>query len=206
VGVCQLDIHGYKDGQKTFRAATRYDWYILHNVDRYTTTSICDEEGKIFTMDLSGWQFIPNFAFNEVKQLLGSQDYVEVLYSRSIYGTDKRWMSKENNSNHSKPCVYMLNRKNEATFWYCNEKKDFFVPKVIFASGATGFIVDSKGEYGLTQFATGIVDSVENLPMIAKALDSPRFKRIVEATSMSKAEIDRKILALFRKDFWKEFV
>lgn len=85
-------------------------------------------------------------------------------------------------------------------------KRIFFVPKVIFGSGATGFIVDEIGEYGLTQFAVGIVDDEENLPNIAKALDSQPFKRIVQATSMSKAELDRKILGLFKKDFWKEFI
>jgi len=58
----------------------------------------------------------------------------------------------------------------------------------------------------LTQFATGIVDDISNLPLIAKALDSLKFKRIIKATSMSKAEIDRKILSLFRKDFWREFI
>jgi len=224
--ILHLDIHGYKDGQRTFSAATRYDWYVLENTPAYTTTTVRDEENVSTTINIKDWIFIPNFAFDEVKKLLGDKEKVVALYSRSLYGTDKKWMSKtqvlhsysiyeirkphlskDKDETFLYPCVYSVNRKNEPTFWYSSQKLDFFgIPKVIFASGATGFLVDEKGEYGLTQFATGIVDDVENLPKIAIALDTPEFKRIIQATSMSKAELDRKILGLFKKDFWKEFL
>jgi len=204
--ILHLDIHGYKDGQRTFGAATRYDWYVLENTPAYTTTTVRDEENVSTTINIKDWTFIPNFAFDEVKKLLGDKEKVVALYSRSLYGTDKTWMSKTQDETYRYPCVYMVNRKNEPTFWYCSYQKDFFIPKVIFGGGATGFIVDATGEYGLTQFATGIVDDVENLPKIVIALDTPEFKRIIQATSMSKAELDRKILGLFKKDFWKEFI
>jgi len=80
------------------------------------------------------------------------------------------------------------------------------LPKVIFGSGATGFIIDAKGEYACCEFCTGIVDEVENLENIRIALNSAKFKEIILATSVSKAEINRKILKYFKKDFWKEFV
>ena len=83
----------------------------------------------------------------------------------------------------------------------------FGVKKVIFGSGATGFIVDKTGEYGMTQWATGIADdNLENLDGIARALNSIGFKDFILSTSVSKAEINRKILKYFNKDFWKEFV
>ncbi len=79
----------------------------------------------------------------------------------------------------------------------------FGIPKVIFASGATGFIVDSKGEFGLTQWATGIVDEPENLEKIISCITNVKFQDIAKATSVGKAEINRKILKYFRKDFYK---
>ena len=107
------------------------------------------------------------------------------------------------------PCIYSINRLNELSFKWSNttDKGMFNVPKVIFGSGATGFIVDVEGKYGLTQWATGIVDdNIENLENIKKVLDSTKFKDIILATSVSKAEINRKILKYFKKDFWIEFI
>jgi len=206
--IIHIDIHGYKDGQRVFGAATRYDWYILKNCPADGTTSIRDEEGIMNIIDIKEWEFIPNFAFDDIRNLLaGDQVSVEILHSYSVYEIRKPHMSKDENDDYKHPCVYSVNRNNEPTMYFSNVRLDFFgIPKVIFASGATGFIVDADGEYGLTQFATGVVDTLENLGHIAKALNSEAFKRIVEATSMSKAEIDRKILGLFRRDFWMDFV
>jgi len=66
--------------------------------------------------------------------------------------------------------------------------------------------VDEDGEYGLTQWATGIVNEPQNLPKIAQVLDTPKFKELIQAMSMSKAEINPDVLSLFKKDFWKEFI
>ena len=82
----------------------------------------------------------------------------------------------------------------------------FGIPKVIWGGGATGFIVDKKGKYGLTEWCSGITDDVENLENIKKCLDSEKFKIVIKATSVSKAEINIKILKHFKKDFWKEFI
>ena len=88
-----------------------------------------------------------------------------------------------------------------------NTKGMFGQSKVIFGSGATGFIIDENGEYGLTQWATGIEDEIENLIHIKNVISSTQFMdEVVKATSVSKAEINRKILKYFKKDFWKEFI
>ena len=201
--ILHLDIHSYNDGQKTFGAATRYDWYVLKNIHYHTSTSVRDEEGKLSSIDIREWNFLPNFAFDEIKAILATTGpNVEILHSHSIYEIRKDFMSKTPTTENVFPCVYSVNRKNQPTFYYSQHNKAHIgTPKVIFGSGATGFLVDANGEYGMTQFATGIIDDVENLPKIAQVLDSQPFKRIVQATSMSKAELDRKILGLFRKDF-----
>jgi len=205
--ILHLDIHSYKDGQKTFGASTRYDWYVLQNIPRHTTTIVKDEEGCTSIIDLGEWNFLPNFAFKEIKKILGDgENNVNILHSYSMYEIRKEFMNKDKKDDFLFPCVYSVNRNNKSTFYYSKIKKDFFIPKVIFGSGATGFIVDINGEYGLTQFATGIADDINNLPKIALALDTPKFTRIIQATSMSKSEIDRKILSLFKKDFYKEFL
>ena len=51
-----------------------------------------------------------------------------------------------------------------------------------------------------------LVNSHNNLESIKNVLNSVKFKDIILATSVSKAEINRKILKYFKKDFWKEFI
>jgi hypothetical protein len=120
-----------------------------------------------------------------------------------------RVTKKEKTDIYKYPVVYSVNRANEARFIWSeiNTKEGHYgVPKVIFGSGATGFIIDEEGKYACSEFCTGIVDDVENLENIVKVLNSDKFKDIILATSVSKAEINRKILKNFKKDFWKEFI
>jgi hypothetical protein len=35
-----LEIHDEKDGQKIFRCSTRYDWYVLKNIEYSVSVSI----------------------------------------------------------------------------------------------------------------------------------------------------------------------
>ena len=58
----------------------------------------------------------------------------------------------------------------------------------------------------MNQFSYGIIDEVDNLENIKKAFDSPKFRELMEACSVANMSIDRKVIATFRKDFWKEFI
>ena len=55
--ILYLEIHNVKDGIKTFKKSTRYDWYLLENKNKYKNTEIKDEEGKNHSIDLTGWGF-----------------------------------------------------------------------------------------------------------------------------------------------------
>ena len=117
-------------------------------------------------------------------------------------------MSDTKNKTYKYPCIYSINRQNVPKFKYSkiNTNGHFNIPKVIFASGATGFIIDKKGEYGMTQWSSAIVDDVKNLENIKKCLESEKFMDIIKSISVSKSEINYKILKYFNKDFYKEFI
>lgn len=206
--ILYLSIHNEIDGQKTFNCSTRYDWYILQNTNYFKNTYIKGQDNKLYNINLQNWNFIPNYDFDKIHKLIDSTDKLEVLSSRSAYGHDKAWISKTKDDIHKYPVVYSVNRKNELTLHYSstNANGHFRCPKVIFGSGATGFYIDEHGDYGLTQWATGIVDKVENLQKIKNALECQKFKEIIKAISVSKAEINSKILKYFKKDFYNEFV
>ena len=206
--IIYLEIHDEKDGVKTFNCNTRYDVYLIQNKPYDSNTTIKTQKGEIESIDLREWDFIPNFSFDVIGKIIKGSEKVNILESRSAYGHDKKHVNKVEDKQFSFPVVYSVNRDNNATFHYSsiNTNGHFGLSKVIFGSGATGFIVDKEGKYGLTQWATGIVDDVENLEYIKTVLNSTKFKEIILATSVSKAEINRKILKYFKKDFWKEFI
>ncbi len=66
--------------------------------------------------------------------------------------------------------------------------------------------MDEHGAYAVSEFCTGIIDEKKNLKKIMGALDSEKFKTIIKAISVSKAEINRKVLKCFKKDFYKYFL
>jgi len=207
-----LEIHDEKDGMKIFGAETRYDWYIAQRNCQEKTVVVA-QDGKISTVDLAKLPFIPNYGFDLVRRLLAKpgEKKTEIINDRTTYGADKAWVADEKNWKFKHPCVYMVGKSGEPILkWSSTNKKGHFgVPKVIYSSGrpiSVGFLVDSEGKYGLTQWASGIVDTKTNLPKIAKALSSKKFREFCAALSMSKLEINTAVLRCFRKDFWREFV
>jgi hypothetical protein len=205
--ILYLEIHDEKDGYKIFQCSTRYDWYVLHNIKYNTNTEIKGQDNKLYKIDLRKWNFIPNYDFYNIGKLIDGNDKVNIIASRSAYGHDKKWVNKIKNDKYKYPVVYSVNRKNNLTLHYSTTNKNghFGYPKVIFGSGATGFYIDEKGEYGMTQWCVGIVDEKENLQKIKNTFETDKFKQIIKAISVSKSEINSKILKYFKKDFYKLF-
>ena len=205
--IIYLEIHNVDDGQKTFRCATRYDWYVLQNTPCYKNTIIKDEEGKINDINLQEWDFIPNMMFTEIKQLISSDNKLDVWRYRSMYGTENKKLVSTNKTDAFKyPLVYTINKQNEITFRYTNDnsKGHFGTAKFIFSNGA-GFHCDEKGELGLTEWAYCVYDSKENLSLIEKAFRSDKFNKIKMAIQLDSSSYNIKVMKLFSKTFWQEF-
>ena len=154
------------------------------------------------------WNFIPNYDFDIIQNLLAIDvEPINILYSRSDYASDKKWTSKIKDDEYKYPVAYSVNRKNEIKLIYSNinNKGHYKISKLIFGSGATGFYIDDEGNYSLSEFCTGIIDKKENLQKIKKAIETSKFISIIKAISVSKAEINRKILKYFKKDFYTLF-
>lgn len=208
-----LELHNEKDGLTTFGAETRYDWYVAKNITSKEKSVVKGQDGKEVQVNLTDMPFIPNGMFDEIKSLIAKpgEETVEILHSYSAYESRKPHMSSEKKGKFVYPCVYSIAKDGTPTFFYSNTKENgfFSIPKVIFASGrisSANYIVDEKGEFGLTQFGRGIVDTPENLPKIAAAMRTKKFKQIMEMCAVGFLEINKDVLATFRKDFWKHFV
>jgi len=208
-----LEIHNADDGQKTFKCATRYDWYILQNTDTKCNTDIVDEKGFHHSIDLSTKSFLPNFFISEMYNFLSGENTCEILYDRCSYragDSGKSWVSKEKTDEFKFPIVCTIG-KNGPIFWYSNTNKlgqQFGVPKVIIGAGYKA-INDFNGEYGVSQHMFCIkINSNEEGDGIVKALSSLKFRNLFSSVVRTGFDVntDVNILKHFRQDFWKEFV
>lgn len=210
--ILYVKLHSFRQGQEMFDAAINFDYYILKNTNNDILTDIETVKGDIETIDISKIEFISDENISEIQKLVAKEgeEKVTILYSRSLYGTDKRNMSKELKDEFKYPCIYTVkspDKGNIPTFWYSLNKGEFFVPKVIWGNGATGIYIDEKGDYGLTQFGYAIIDNFKNLENIKNAMQSERFIKDIMGFKHSLGDkYNRKVIATFRKDFWKEFI
>ena len=210
-----LDINSVEEGQKMFNATTPFDWYVIQNTTNKGINTIKFESGEIKIIDISKLDLIPNDFFDKIMRLIANEneDRVEVLHSYSIYENRKSHMNKSQSDTHIYPCVYSVLSDGTINLMYSttNQKGHFGIPKVVFGNGTnpTSF-VDNQGQYGLTQFAFGIVDSAENLTLIQEAIKSDEFQKLNKATkyvaTAGNPLVYPKILSLFKKDFWREFI
>lgn len=209
-----LEMHSVKEGIKTFNCHTTYDWYVLQKVLNYKKTLVKGQDGIEKEIQIEKGKFLPNGMFDFIFSLMAinANDRLNVVYDNSCH-TQKDSMSKIESKDFKYPCLYAVNVDGIPTFWYSKNPipSKISVPKLVFSGGFTSiyakkYFLDETGEYGLTQFSRGIIDSKENLQNIEKAMASPRFKEIMWMCILGKGEINAKVFSLFRKDFWKEFV
>jgi len=209
--VLHLEMHDQKKGAKTFGAKTRYDWYVSKRVPYNGSTTMVGGDGEAIVIDLEATPFIPSSNFKFVQSLMAKDNdgKVEIIDDRSNYGNDKPWVVKERDDEHPYPCAYMVKKNNEPILRWSSKNDDghFGIPKVIFGKAtAQGAFVDEKGEYGTTQYCAAIVDQPANLPFIAQAITSNRFRNFCLDDIGVRNEINVAALRYFRKDFWKEFL
>ena len=205
-----INMNDFKKGQEVFNVGTNFDYYLLQNNNNKQPVKIVDIYDKEYTLDLSKWSFIPSGGFELYEKVLAlnKEEKVEVYYSRSLYGSDKSNMKREKTDEYKYPCCYTITIKDGMKCFYSSEKKGHFdIPKVIWSNGLGTYpIIDAGGEYGLTQFSYGIIDDKENLNNIKLSLENTNFIKLMEYVKFTNNKYNYKVIALFKKDFWKEFI
>ena len=203
-----LTMRTFEDGAKTFGGSgTNFDYYSVKNtLTTKNKTKINDIDRIKVELDLNSYNFIPSGRFNIFEKLIKGDQKVNIVYDRTMYGNDKPWMNKDNTGKYIHPIVYTITQKDGIKLWYSSVKKDMFIPKVMISNGLGTYpIIDSKGEYGLSNFSYGIQDIPENLEYIKNALNDPEFIELMEYVRFLNTKYNYKIIGAFKKDFWKEF-
>lgn len=206
-----LECHSFDDGMRIFGVGTSYDWYIIQNkLARGNKTEIIGQDGVKYLIDVSNMDFIPNGMISDIKKLIAveNEEKNEII-SNSSYHTQRDFISENKTETFKYPCVYTITKSDGITFRYSkiNNKGHFGIPKVIWSNGLGTYpIIDLNGEYGLTEFSYAIVDKPEKLLLIQKAMEHRKFIEIMKWCKFTNNRYNRKVIALFRKDFWKQFV
>lgn len=201
-----LKTYSKKDGNKIFGCSTLVDYYVLKNTNIYKETIIDGQDGKTYSINLNDWNFLPSGAFDNIKKILGKN---EVLYSRTIYGTDKKNITKLKTEKNILPVVHNMTKKDGLGFVYSSEDKGHFgVSKVILSFGEFQYPYnDWNGEYGMSQICYGLkINSKEEGDKIVEAINSVQFKEILKYTKWSTFQTDWRMFKEFKPDFWKEFI
>jgi hypothetical protein len=209
--ILELNINDEKRGLEIFGAETRYDFYILKNIECYGETNVICQDFTDESINLSQMEFIPNGMFFLLDKLLSKSNEKVTIISDSSYHTQRDFLSKDPNNTFKYKCVYTVKSGDVPTFWYSskNDKGHFGVPKLIWSNfriSSAGSLIDKNGDYGLTQFSYAIVDDPKILDNIKLAFDSLKFRKFMELCSVGDMSINRKVIATFKKDFWKEFL
>lgn len=207
-----LEIHGTKDGMKTFHCGTRYDFYLLKKgcLKHESTTTIVDEDGNTFTMDLKSLKlyWLPNKSFDVFSKITSNQSKVNIMYSRSAYGNDKKWMSRVKTESFKYPCV-LSTPTSGLRYMYSNINTNghFGIPKVIFGeTGTQNGFYDVDGMYGQTDGVMSIVESNPDIAQqILKCIKSKSFNEFLSACSWSNYRIEWNMFLDIDYDFWKHF-
>jgi hypothetical protein len=202
-----LQIHSAKDGKATFNADTRYDWYVLEKSAKPDLTTIIDEVGKKHSLNLKELGFLANYNYENINQILavGDEPTCNVLYSRSLYGNDKKWMSETQDETNIHPCVYGMYKDKQKFLYSSKNSGHFGVNKVIVSCGGKPYpLIDMDGKYGMCNNCFGlVVDDQVEAQKICDALNSEKFLEIVKATKWTTYQINYKMFKYFKKNFWE---
>jgi len=118
--VVSLDLNDFNKGREVFGAGTNFDVITLINspYELGFKTKLIDDKNIEHFMDLGQVSFLPNSNFDKILSLVAkeNEETVEVLYSRSDYGTDKKNMSDKKTDEFKYPCVYTITKKDGINF------------------------------------------------------------------------------------------
>jgi len=204
-----LEIHDTKDGMKQFNCGTRYDWYILQKKKNENyKTKILDQNNVLYEINLNKYNWLANCELELIDKLLANEneEKCKILYSRSNYGADKKWISKKETDEFKYPVVHSTPKDGHRFVWSNKNDKGFYkIKKVIFGeSGIYNPIIDINGKYAMSHGAMAIViDNIKEGKKLSKFLCSTAFDKIIKACLWSSFRIEWGMFKDLKKNFYK---
>ena len=207
--ILYLEIHDTKDGMKQFNCGTRYDWYILQKKKNENhKTKILDQNNVSYEINLNKYNWLANCELELIDKLIANEneEKCNVLYSRSNYGADKKWISKIETKEFKYPIVHSTPKEGHRFVWSNKNDNGFYeIKKVIFGeSGIYNPIIDIDGKYAMSQGAMAIIiDNIKEGEKLSKCLCSSVFNKIIKACLWSSFRIEWGMFKDLKKNFYE---
>ena len=211
--VLYAEFNDAEQGKIKFKATTDYD--IMH-IRKEKSNGIFTARTKLGLeeVNLNELNVIPTNNIKLFKKLKGNKSVK--LINNYEYGTDDRFKhtSFEKTKEFKYPVVYGYPKRGlKLIYSNTNKKGHFGIPKIILCKASPFALLDLEGKYGMSQFASGLIDEPINLIKIKKVLETEEFinlKYKLCGINNKSCIIDNfgtmfKFLKEFKHDFWKEF-
>lgn len=207
-----------KDGKNLFNCSTPTDFYLLKNVQTYMNTEFHGQDNIKYSINLSKKHFLPSGYVNDIYNITNNSDTLlkrkrdsnlNVIYSRSFYGTDKSNISTIESVQHDLPIIHSMTKQKGIGFVYSNKNNGHFgLPKLILTFGRNQYPYnDWNGKYGMSQSCFGLeIESEEEGNNMIKAINSEKFKDVLKYTKWNTFQTEWRLFKHFKRDFWKEFI
>lgn len=206
-----LKIFNKKHGTTYFKCSTRFDMYIIENIDKYKDTYLIDELDNEFNFDLTQWPFLPNYDYDIISNIITTNDKsLPLIYNTFYHGSINMDKTKKNNNTEYKYPVVNSITKDGLGFIYAkdNTKGHFGVSKVILSSNEKQYSYpeqnDYNGNYGMSEKSFGFpITSKQEGDAILQAIDTDIFRDIIKATKWGAFHTDYRMFKYFKPDWYK---
>lgn len=192
-----LSIHNTQEGNMTFQAGTRYDWYVLQNTPTSKPTLIRFDDGiQSSVMITPELPFIVNHGGDIMENMRKKNRNGYLLAERSSEGHSARdYVGKTKTTANIYPLINgSSNMRGIRLCWSSKALKHQYTPKVIFSNGGIIQPFYDSGKFGTTEGGIYIpVSSEEDGKKIVRYLKSKLVYYIVGATKWSNFETNKQI-------------
>lgn len=202
----KLVMSSGRRNQDWFGIGVRVDYYIIQKKKKYKNTIVTDHEGITLDLDLAKFDWLPNYAIDEISQILGTG--TRVLYN-TFYHTQKEH-SDVKTKKFQYPVVHTINQSGLGIRYFDklqgNDTTHFGIAKVLLNQNEIQYPYnDHKGQYGMSQLTFGIaISSKREGDEIIKFLDSDKGRRLIAATKWNTYYTDYGMFKSFKKDWYKQ--
>jgi hypothetical protein len=197
-----LSIHNKVEGKKMFGAVTRYEYYLLENVEPYMDTIVDFEDGKTCTLTINNdLPFIPNYGWSIIRKVMDKvEDDNGIMVIRdSDCHTSRTYVSRH--IKHEYKLLNSISKTKGKTFCYSSKPhKNQTHAKVIFSNGETIVPFYDNGDLGVTEGGLySLVDSEQEGQALINYLNTSLIKFIIKATKWSNFETVKQIFQYIPK-------
>jgi Eco57I restriction-modification methylase len=186
--IMYLEIHTKNEGKELFNATTRYEWYILKNIEPCTETEIRFDDGVVeklmITKDVP---MLVNHGYSIWKKVSDKAQTIGEMKVICGGSEPSGKCTKTSSSTNMYPCVNSTQKtKGVVYLWSKKLHKHQYDKKVIFATNEIVVPFFDEGKFGLTQHGLyQLVKDKEEGEMLCRFLSSKLIKYIVAASKWS---------------------